>query len=243
MFEESLKKPTSMSTVCDRKEMFFLCILSKSCKLSVTFLHSAQRTTQNQSSKPEVLAYCHEKNPDSEKQVLKQRTCHFHTALAGEGKTSDRHCLTLKLVSLPRGESALDTQIWMSPCFPLTWDCSLLKAANQQVEERPDCLKHTKDGQPLLCSTPGGSWLLHMTLVKEKLWMLYYYVFLLFLIVFKQEAYFWDQAHLLLPHLHSLTKFLPQTWEKQGSHTQWNIEVIWYCELLPFGQYIFSVST
>lgn len=78
--------------------------------LCVSFLHSAQRTTQNQSSKPEVLAYCHEKNPDSEKQLLGQRTCLFHTALGRDGKTSDRHCLTLKPVCLPRGKFVLNTK-------------------------------------------------------------------------------------------------------------------------------------
>lgn len=98
--------------------------------LCVTFLHSAQRTTQNQSSKSEILAYFHEKNPDSEKQVLKQKICLFHTALE-EGRTSDRHCLTLKPVSLPRGKSVIDTQIGISPCFPFTSDCSLLGAAVQ----------------------------------------------------------------------------------------------------------------
>lgn len=46
MIEESLKKTTLMSTVCVRKEMFFLHSLSKSCKLCVAFLHSAQKTTQ-----------------------------------------------------------------------------------------------------------------------------------------------------------------------------------------------------
>lgn len=46
-------------------------------------------------------------------------------------KTSDRYCLTQKPVSLPRGKSVFDTQIWISPCFPLTWDCSLLGAAVQ----------------------------------------------------------------------------------------------------------------
>lgn len=88
--------------------------------LCVTFLHSAQRTTQTQPSKPEVLAYCHEKNPDSEKQDLEQRTCPFHTALGGEGKTSDRHHLTPEPVSLPCGKSVLNTQMWMSPCSPLS---------------------------------------------------------------------------------------------------------------------------
>lgn len=110
----------------------------------------------------------------------------------------------------------------------------------QQMEERLDSPKHKKVGQSLLCSTPGSSWLLHMTLVKEKLWMLYYYVFLLFLIVFKGEAYFWVQAQLLLSHFPSLTKFHPQTWEKQESHTQWSIEVIRYCELLLLAS-IFSL--
>lgn len=115
----------------ERKRSSYISYQNLANWLCVTFLHSAQRTMQNQSSKPEVLAYCHGKNADSEKQVLKQRTCLFHAALAGEGKTSDRHCLTLKPVSLPRGESVLDTQIRMSPCFPLTWDCSLLGAAAQ----------------------------------------------------------------------------------------------------------------
>lgn len=133
MIEQSLKKKKkkSMSTVCDRKEIFFLHILSKPCKLAMlcmNFLYSAQRMMQNQSSKTSSLGLLPSKQSRPGKQVLKQRTCLFHTALAGEGKTSDRHCLTLKPACLPSGKSMLDTQIQMSPCLPFTWDCSLLVA-------------------------------------------------------------------------------------------------------------------
>lgn len=125
---------------------------------------------------------------DSEKKVLKQRTCFYHTALAEEDFR--RYCLTQKPVSLPRGKSwytSMDVPMLPSHLrLLIAWSCS----SNQQMEERLDCHKHTKDGQALLCSTPGGSWLLLMALVKEKLWTLYYYVFLLFLIVSKVETYF-----------------------------------------------------
>lgn len=125
---------------------------------------------------------------DSEKKSLSKGL--VSTIQLLQKKTSDRYCLTQKPVSLPRGKSwytSMDVPMLPSHLrLLIAWSCS----SNQQMEERLDCHKHTKDGQALLCSTPGGSWLLLMALVKEKLWTLYYYVFLLFLIVSKVEAYF-----------------------------------------------------
>lgn len=130
MIEQRLKEK-SMITACDRNEIFFLHILSKPYKLAMlcmNFFHSAQRTMPNQSSKTSSLGLLPSEKSRPGKQVLKQRTCLFHTALAGEGKTSDGHCLTLKHACLPSGKSVLDTQIQISPCLPFTWDCSLLVA-------------------------------------------------------------------------------------------------------------------
>lgn len=238
------KKPTSMSTACDRKEIFFLHILSKPCKLvmlCMTFLHSAQRTTQNQSPKIWSLGLLPTEKSGLRKQVLKQRTCLFHTALAGEGKTSDRHCLTLKPACLPSGKSMLDTQIRMSLCLSFTWDCLLLVAEIQTSKWKKSLIapNTASMGSSPLSAVRLCCWQQqaapHDT-GKRKMWMLYYYpflLFLLFLFVFKGEA------QLLLPSLPSPTKFLPQSWELQEPHPLWNTKVIGYCELLPFSQTVY----
>lgn len=79
-------------------------IFVKPCKLimlCMTFLHCAQRTIQNQPSKTWSLGLSPSEKSRLREQVLEQMTCLFHTALVEEGKTSDRHCLTLKPACLP----------------------------------------------------------------------------------------------------------------------------------------------
>lgn len=183
-------KKTQHWWMCDRKEMLFLHFLSKPFKLVVCDFSSF---CSKDHAKPVLRTWNLGLLPWEKSQTQKKKSLSkglVSTIQLLQKKTSDRYCLTQKPVSLPRDKSwytSMDVPMLPSHLrLLIAWSCS----SNQQMEERLDCHKHTKDGQALLCSTPGGSWLLLMALVKEKLWTLYYYVFLLFLIVSKVETYF-----------------------------------------------------